>query len=55
MIYIRMTSVEELRQAYEDPESYLNLIVRVGGFSARFVHPDRALQKEILERYRHVR
>jgi formate C-acetyltransferase len=50
-----MTSVEELWRAYEDPESYPNLIVRVGGFSARFVHLDRALQKEILERYRHAR
>jgi formate C-acetyltransferase len=50
-----MTSVKELWQAYEDPESYPNLIVRVGGFSARFVHLDRALQKEILERYRHAR
>jgi formate C-acetyltransferase len=48
-----MTSVEELCKAYEDPHAYPNLIVRVGGFSARFAHLDRALQKEIIARHRH--
>ena len=48
-----MTSVEELCQAYEDPHAYPNLIVRVGGFSARFAHLDRALQREIIARHRH--
>jgi len=49
-----MTSVEDLRRAFADPDAYPNLIVRVGGFSARFVHLDRALQVEIMERYRHA-
>ena len=47
------TSVEELRDAFENPEKYPNLIVRVGGFSARFVTLGRDVQREIIERRRH--
>jgi formate C-acetyltransferase len=49
-----MTSVEDLRRAYADPDGYPNLIVRVGGYSARFAHLDRSLQREIIERHRHT-
>jgi formate C-acetyltransferase len=49
-----MTSVQDLRKAFDDPDAYPNLIVRVGGFSARFVNLDRSLQVEIMERYRHA-
>jgi pyruvate-formate lyase len=47
------TSVAELEKAMEKPEDYPNLIVRVGGFSARFVSLDNNVQQEILTRYRH--
>lgn len=40
----------ELEAAYQTPEKYPNLIVRVGGFSARFVNLDRDVQREILNR-----
>jgi pyruvate-formate lyase len=40
----------ELEAAYQHPENYPNLIVRVGGFSARFVNLDRDVQLEILNR-----
>lgn len=40
----------ELEEAYQHPEKYPNLIVRVGGFSARFVNLDRDVQREILNR-----
>jgi trans-4-hydroxy-L-proline dehydratase len=50
-----MTSVEDLRRALEAPESYPNLIVRVGGFSARFAGLGKDCQREIIERYRHAR
>lgn len=40
----------ELEAAYQHPEKYPNLIVRVGGFSARFVNLDRDVQQEILNR-----
>lgn len=47
------TSVQALEDAYEHPEKYPNLIVRVGGFSARFTTLDRDLQREIITRRRH--
>jgi formate C-acetyltransferase len=49
-----MTSVRQMEDAYKHPERYPNLIVRVGGFSARFDTLDKALQKEIIERHRHA-
>jgi pyruvate-formate lyase len=49
-----MTSVQQLEDAYEHPERYPNLIVRVGGFSARFDTLDRVLQQEVIHRYRHA-
>jgi formate C-acetyltransferase len=50
-----MTDVEELKKALEAPESYKHLIVRVGGYSARFVNLKKELQTEIIERMRHKR
>jgi len=47
------TSVADLEAAMDDPTAYGHLIVRVGGFSARFVNLARPLQEEILERHRH--
>lgn len=44
-----------LQKAMEKPEDYPNLIVRVGGYSARFANlPDR-LKKDIVYRYKHNR
>jgi len=47
------TPVEDLLKAREHPEDYEHLIVRVGGFSARFVHLDPSIQAEIISRHRH--
>ena len=47
------TSVEELIEAQRTPELFPNLIVRVGGFSARFVNLDKDLQNDIINRMRH--
>ena len=47
------TSVEELRAAQKEPEFYRHLIVRVGGFSAKFTALDPQLQNEIINRHRH--
>lgn len=41
---------EDLENAMLCPEKYSNLIVRVGGFSARYVELDRDVQIEILNR-----
>ena len=47
------TSVAELRAAQKSPEDYGHLLVRVGGYSARFVTLSAALQNEIINRIRH--
>ena len=47
------TSVQQLEDALARPEDHANLIVRVGGFSARFVGLNAALQREIIARRRH--
>lgn len=49
------TSVEELLDAQKNPDAHRNLIVRVGGYSARFVNLSEGLQNEILSRIRHCR
>ena len=50
-----MTDIEELKRALESPEHYKHLIVRVGGYSARFVTLNSDLQDEIINRMRHSR
>ncbi len=47
------TPLEELLKARENPDEYASLIVRVGGYSARFVTLSRELQDEIIGRMRH--
>ena len=47
---ITVVSRGDLERAMEEPEKYRNLIVRVGGFSARFVELDRSLQLDLLAR-----
>jgi len=47
------TDVAELEAALEKPEEYRHLIVRVGGFSARFVSLGPDVQREIIHRHRH--
>jgi pyruvate-formate lyase len=41
---------DELENAMKEPDKYTNLIVRVGGFSARFVELPHEVQLEILNR-----
>lgn len=47
---ITMTDQRVLEDAMQHPENYPNLLVRVGGFSARFVELRPEVQKEILHR-----
>ncbi len=47
------TDIEELKKAQLDPENNLHVIVRVGGYSARFVNLPRQLQDEVINRLRH--
>lgn len=45
-------SVEKLRQAQKSPDDYRDLMVRVGGWSARFGTLSAATQEEIITRYK---
>ena len=47
------TDVEALIKARENPELYPTLMVRVGGYSARFVNLKPELQDDIINRIRH--
>ena len=49
------TNVAELIRAKAHPEEFYNLIVRVGGYSARFVSLNERIQDEIIARIRHTR
>jgi pyruvate-formate lyase len=47
---ITVLSRGDLEAALEHPENYPNLVVRVGGFSARFVTLNPVVQKELIAR-----
>jgi pyruvate-formate lyase len=47
---ITVVSRGDLENAMREPEKYRNLIVRVGGFSARFVELNRQVQIDIINR-----
>ena len=47
---VSQTVDKDLKNALERPEDYRDLIVRVGGFSARFVDLHKDVQVEIYNR-----
>jgi len=49
-IMLNVVGRGELENAMKEPEKYANLIVRVGGFCARFVDLPKSVQLEILSR-----
>ena len=49
-IQFNVIKAETLRDAQKHPENYLNLIVRVAGYSDYFVNIGKDLQNEILAR-----
>lgn len=49
-VHFNVTSAERLRRAQSDPVSHADLMVRVSGFSARFVTMDRRWQDALIER-----
>ena len=49
-LMINVLGRDDLENARKEPEKYRNLIVRVGGFCARFVELDPKVQEEILSR-----
>lgn len=47
---VSVVGQEDLKNAIARPEEYQDLIVRVGGFSARFVTLNKDVQQEVLDR-----
>ena len=52
MIQPNCNSVEELLDAQKHPERHQNLIVRVCGFSAKFIYLSKRWQDEVIARHR---
>lgn len=50
---ITVVNRQDLESAMREPEKWAHLMVRVGGFSARFIDLSRDVQMEILERTLH--
>lgn len=53
-LQINVTDRETLLKAQKEPEKYRDLLVRIGGFNARFVACEPELQQEIIERNEHI-
>jgi len=48
-----VASAEMLRDAQKNPDSYRDLIVKVGGYSTYFVDLGREIQEEVISRTEH--
>lgn len=48
-----VTSVQQLIEAQKDPDTYRDLMIRVGGYSARFTTLTPETQQEIINRYKY--
>jgi formate C-acetyltransferase len=53
-VQFNVVSVEVLRDAQHHPEKYPDLLVRVAGYSARFVDLSKEMQDVIIERTEHM-
>lgn len=49
-VQFNIVSSEDLRKAQENPDEYRDLIIRVAGYSARFVELSKELQDDIITR-----
>jgi pyruvate-formate lyase len=51
LIQINGVKVDTLKRALVNPEMYADLIVRIGGYSTRFVLLSREIQREMIKRF----
>jgi formate C-acetyltransferase len=52
-VQVNVASVETLRDAQANPENYRDLVIRVSGYSARFVELAAEIQNDIISRTEH--
>lgn len=53
-VQFNIISADVLKEAQKNPEKYANLLVRVAGYSARFVELDEHVQEDIIKRTEHM-
>ncbi|MFX0021212.1 MAG: pyruvate formate lyase family protein [Candidatus Hermodarchaeota archaeon] len=53
-IQLNAVSTETLKDAQKNPENYLDLIVKVGGYNATFVDLGTPIQNDIIDRLEHI-
>ena len=53
-LQVTVADQEMLKKAYDDPGSYPDLMIRIGGYSTYFNSLDRDLQTEVLKRHEHI-
>ena len=49
-VHINVTSAERLRRAKADPDAHADVLIRVSGYSARFVTVDPVWQDALIQR-----
>ncbi|MPN43319.1 Choline trimethylamine-lyase [bioreactor metagenome] len=52
-VQVNVVDGATLRDAQKHPENYQDLVIRVAGYSARFVELDKELQDDIIRRTEH--
>ena len=53
-IQVSVLDAETLRKAYENPQDYPNVMVRIGGYSEYFNRLSKAVQLEVIKRTEHT-
>ena len=51
-VHVNSVDLALLEKAYEDPQAYPNVVVRIGGYSRRFIELSRNAQQEFIQRFR---
>ena len=54
-LQVNSVDVELLEEAYDDPASHPELIVRIGGYSLRFADLNKGSQREFIDRFKRER
>jgi formate C-acetyltransferase len=52
-VQVNSVGPDTLRRAMAEPENHQNIIVRIAGYSAKFVTLDRPVQEEMIQRFTH--
>jgi formate C-acetyltransferase len=53
-IQVSVMDAETLRKAYDNPQDYPNVMVRIGGYSEYFNRLSKTLQLEVIKRTEHA-